>query len=180
VATLPLVPQVVDAVRVPVVAAGGIADGRGFLAALALGASGIQLGTRLIATPESEASPGYKQRLLEASDTETLVTELLTGKPVRTLATPALRDYEKLRLRGGDPAELGEARRHFREAVRSGRREEYPAAAGQISGMVRDVRPAREIIDDILNDAAQLAERLGALARGDRKGGMQQTDGEAS
>jgi enoyl-[acyl-carrier protein] reductase II len=180
VATLPLLPQVVDAVNVPVVAAGGFADGRGFLAALALGASGIQLGTRLIATPESEASPAYKQRLLEASDTETLVTELLTGKPVRALATPALRDYETLRLRGADPAELGEARQHFRQAVRSGRREEYPAAAGQISGMVRDVRPARDIIEDIMKDAAQLAGRLGALARADREGDMQETDGGAS
>lgn len=180
VATLPLVPQVVDAVSVPVVAAGGIADGRGFLAALALGASGIQLGTRLIATPESEASPRYKQRLLEAADTETLVTDLLTGKPVRTLATPALRHYEKLRLRGADPAELGEARRRARQAVRSGEREEYPAVAGQISGMVRDIRSTREIIDDILDHATQLAERLGTLARADRKDGMQQTDGGAS
>jgi enoyl-[acyl-carrier protein] reductase II len=164
VATLPLVPQVVDAVRVPVVAAGGIADGRGFLAALALGASGIQLGTRLIASVESEAAPGFKQRVLEAAETETLVTELLTGKPVRTLATPALRDYEAARLEGRGAPVLAELKRAFRNALRSGNRGEYPAVAGQVSGMVREILPVREIIDGILADAAALAEELPRIA----------------
>jgi enoyl-[acyl-carrier protein] reductase II len=164
VSTLPLVPQVVDAVGVPVIAAGGFADGRGLLAALALGACGVQLGTRLICSLESEAAPGFKQRVIEATETETLVTEVLTGKPVRALATPALREYEATRLAGADASRLGELKRSLRSAPRSGSREEYPAVAGQISGMVRDILPVKEIVDGILADAAALAARLGALA----------------
>jgi enoyl-[acyl-carrier protein] reductase II len=160
VATLPLVPQVVDAVGIPVVAAGGIADGRGFLAALALGACGVQLGTRLIATDESEAASGFKQRILDASETDTLVTELLTGKTVRTLATPALRAYEAARQRGVDASELADRKREFRRASRSGQRDEIPAVAGQIGGMVGDIRPVPDIIGNMLRDATALAERL--------------------
>lgn len=165
VSTLPLVPQVVDAVRIPVVAAGGIGDGRGFLAALALGACGIQLGTRLVCSVESEAAPGFKQRVLEAAETDTLVTELLTGKTVRTLATPALRAYEAARLRNADAEQLARLKRSFRAALRSGRREEYPAVAGQISGLVREILPVRKIFDDILREAAALSGRLDGLAR---------------
>jgi enoyl-[acyl-carrier protein] reductase II len=164
VSTLPLVPQVVDAVSVPVIAAGGFADGRGFLAALALGACGIQLGTRLICSVESEAAPGYKQRVLEAAETDTLVTEVLTGKTVRTIATPALREYEASRLAGADASRLGELKKHFRSAMRAGQREEYPAVAGEISGMVREILPVREIVEGILADAAALAARLDVLA----------------
>lgn len=165
VATLPLVPQVVDAVNVPVVAAGGIGDGRGFLAALALGACGVQVGTRFIATQESEAPDGYKQRVLEARESETLVTRLLTGKPVRVLATPALRAYEAARERGAEASELAELKRRFRAATRSGERREYPAAAGQIGGMVREIRPVAEVIEGILREAAALAGDLERLAR---------------
>ena len=89
VSTLPLVPQVVDAVKIPVIAAGGFADGRGFLATLAVGACGIQLGTRLICSVESEAAAGFEQRVIDASETEALVMEVPTGKTVRTLATPS-------------------------------------------------------------------------------------------
>jgi enoyl-[acyl-carrier protein] reductase II len=164
VSTLPLVPQVVDAVSIPVVAAGGIGDGRGFLAALALGACGVQLGTRLICSVESEAAPGFKQRVLEAAETDTLVTEVLTGKTVRTIATPALREYEAARLGGADAARLDELKRKLRSAPRSGRREDHPAVAGQIGGMVREILPVREIFAGILAEAAALAGRLDALA----------------
>jgi enoyl-[acyl-carrier protein] reductase II len=164
VSTLPLVPQVVDAVSIPVVAAGGIADGRGFLAALALGGCGIQLGTRLICSVESEAAPGFKQRVLEAAETDTLVTEALTGKTVRTIATPGLREYEAARLAGADASRLDELKRSLRSATRSGRSEDYPAVAGQVSGLVRNVPPVREIIDGILADAAAAARRLDVLA----------------
>lgn len=159
VATLPLLPQVVDAVKVPVVAAGGIADGRGFLAALALGASGVQLGTRLIATPESDAGEAYKQRLLDAKDTDTLVTTALTGKPVRTITTPSLREYETARMQGADGNELNRLRRVFREA-RSQRQEEFTAVAGQISGLIHDIRPVYEIFDTMLSEATALAQKL--------------------
>jgi enoyl-[acyl-carrier protein] reductase II len=164
VATLPLVPQVVDAVKVPVIAAGGIADARGFLAAFALGARGVQLGTRLIATPESEAPRGAKERILAAAETDTLVTSLLTGKPVRTLATGALSDYERARLRGESAERQAELREVFR-AQSGGKGEgEHTYAAGQISGMIRDVRPVREIFLEMMQGAAALAARLTATA----------------
>jgi enoyl-[acyl-carrier protein] reductase II len=171
VSTLPLVPQVVDAVNVPVVAAGGFADGRGLLAALALGACGMQLGTRLICSLESEAPPGFKQRVIEASETDTLVTAVLTGKTVRTIGTPGIREYEASRLAGADKAELAELQRSIRKAAHSGRREDHPAVAGQISGMVREILPVREIIDGILADARALATRLDRLASGAERAG---------
>ena len=118
VATLPLVPQVVDAVQLPVVAAGGIADGRGFLAALALGACGVQLGTRLIASSESDAPNRFKQRVVEAHETDTLVTSMLTGKPVRTIQTPTLREYEAARLNGADEQDLDVIRKRYRKRAR--------------------------------------------------------------
>lgn len=155
VATLPLVPQVVDAVDLPVIAAGGIADGRGFLAALALGACGIQLGTRFIASLESDAAERFKQRVLDAGDADTLVTRVLTGKPVRTIATKSLREYETRLLEGLDSGEL---RRTYREV--SQERGEFAAVAGQISGLVNDIRSVQEIIDDIIAEAAKLTDEL--------------------
>jgi enoyl-[acyl-carrier protein] reductase II len=164
VGTLPLVPQVVDAVKVPVIAAGGIADARGFLAAFALGARGVQLGTRLIATPESEAPHGAKERILSAAETDTIVTSLLTGKPVRTLATRALSDYEHARLRGESAERQAELREVFR-AQSSGKGEsEHPYAAGQVAGMIREVRPVREIFMEMMRGAAEMAARLSATA----------------
>jgi len=163
VATLPLVPQVVDAVNVPVVAAGGIADGRGFLAALALGASGVQLGTRLIATPESDAGEIFKQRVLDAKDADTLVTTALTGKPVRSISTSSLRDYETARMHGADGDELNQLRRAVREAA-SSRPEEFAAVAGQISGLIQDILPVYEIFAAMLNDATVLVNELKNLA----------------
>jgi enoyl-[acyl-carrier protein] reductase II len=173
VATFPLLPQVVDAVRVPVVAAGGIGDGRGLLAALALGACGIQLGTRLIATHESDAPQGYKERILEARETDTLVTAALTGKTVRALVTPTLREYESARLRGAPAAELDPLKRELRAAVRSARREDIPGAAGQICGMVREIRPVAEILEGILSEAAELAGRLNVLASSESAKGLE-------
>jgi enoyl-[acyl-carrier protein] reductase II len=163
VATLPLVPPVVDAVDVPVVAAGGFADGRGFLAALALGAAGVQLGTRLIATPESEAGSVFKQRVLDAHETDTLVTTALTGKPVRTIATPSLREYETARTHGASRDELNTLRRAVRQAGQSGQPEELAAVAGQISGMIHELRSVHEIIETMLAEAAALVAELERL-----------------
>jgi enoyl-[acyl-carrier protein] reductase II len=161
VATLPLVPQVVDAVKLPVVAAGGIADGRGFLAALALGACGVQLGTRLIATSESDAPNRFKQRVLEAHETDTLVTSMLTGKPVRTIQTPTLREYEAARLNGADEQELDVIRKRYRRRVRE--HLEFAAVAGQISGLVREIEHVDDIFTHIIDDAARLLEALQRL-----------------
>ncbi len=155
VATLPLVPQVVDAVNVPVIAAGGFADGRGFLAALALGASGVQFGTRFIASHESDASERFKQYVVDARETDTLVTRALTGKPVRTIANTSLREYEAQRLQGIDSGEL---RRAYQQASRE--RGEYAAVAGQISGLVNGVLSVQEIFDDILGEASSVLDML--------------------
>jgi enoyl-[acyl-carrier protein] reductase II len=163
VATLPLVPQVVDSVRLPVVAAGGIADGRGLVAALALGATGVQIGTCLIATPESNASNLYKRRVLDCHDSDTLVTTALTGKPVRTLATPALREYEAAQRSGATREELNRLRRASREAGRSRRDEDYPAVAGQVCGLVREIRPTAEIVSEMLEEASALTRTLAEL-----------------
>jgi enoyl-[acyl-carrier protein] reductase II len=165
VATLPLVPQVADAVRVPVVAAGGIADGRGFLAALALGAAGVQIGTCLIATPESNASTVYKRRVLDCHDSDTLITTALTGKPVRTLATPALREYEHAQRNGASREELNRLRRAFREASQVRQEEDYPAVAGQVCGLVKEIRPTAQIVTQMLEEASALTHTLTALAQ---------------
>ena len=163
VSTLPLLPQVVDAVRVPVVAAGGIGDARGFLAALALGAVGAQFGTRFIATTESEAPDWYKRRVLAALETDTIVSEVMTGRTVRALTTPALRAFEQARLRGASEDELGELRRQVRN-LKEQIPEERAVAAGQIAGLIHDICPVRELIEGILREAADLAGRLAELA----------------
>jgi len=163
VSTLPLLPQVVDAVRVPVVAAGGIGDARGFLAALALGAVGAQFGTRFIATTESEAPDWYKRRVLAALETDTIVSEVMTGRTVRALTTPTLRAFEQARLRGAPEDELAEIRRQVRN-LKEQIPEERAVAAGQIAGMIRDICPVRELIERILREAAALAGRLAELA----------------
>jgi enoyl-[acyl-carrier protein] reductase II len=165
VASLPLVPQVVDAVQVPVVAAGGIADGRGFLAALALGAAGVQLGTCLVATPESNASTVFKQRVVDCHDSDTIVTTALTGKPVRTLVTPALREYEAAARSGADREALNRMRRALRERGESRRPEDYAAVAGQICGLVHAIRPTAEIMTSMLEQAAALTQTLASLAQ---------------
>jgi enoyl-[acyl-carrier protein] reductase II len=154
---------VVDAVKVPVVAAGGIGDARGFVAALALGACGIQLGTRLIATPESEASESAKRRILEAAETDTLVTSLLTGKPVRGLGTAALREYESARLAGAPAERQEQLRERFRSESQT-RGAEHAYAAGQIAGMIREIRPVADIFEEIITGAAALLGKLATLA----------------
>ncbi len=94
--TMALVPQVVDAVKIPVIAAGGIADGRGFLAALSLGAKGVQIGTRFIASVECQASENYKQAIIKAKDRDTVITGLSTGHPVRIIRNKLAKEFEKL------------------------------------------------------------------------------------
>jgi enoyl-[acyl-carrier protein] reductase II len=165
VATLPLVPQVVDAVRIPVIAAGGIGDARGFLAAFALGAQGVQLGTALMATEESDLNTWGKQRLIEMEATETIVSKAMTGATVRCFRTPELVAYETALTRGAPEPELSELRR----AVRAGRNpDDYSArrqsAAGQVGGMIRGIRPVREVIESMLAEAAALADRMPRLA----------------
>jgi len=168
IATLPLVPQVVDAVDLPVLAAGGIADGRGFLAALALGAAGVQVGTRFIATPESEAGQWYREQVLRIDETETIVSDALTGAPVRCIATPEVAAYERARLGGADAAELRSlrqaVRRNYGHSDKIDPEQRRQGAVGQIAGMVHDEVPVRQIVDEMIAGAARLAQSLAAQA----------------
>ncbi len=160
VATLPLVPMVVDAVDVPVLAAGGIGDARGFLAALALGAAGVQIGTRFMATTESNLGPWGKARLLEMVETDTVVTRAMTGATVRCIATPELLAYEKALDAGASKDELAELHRIARASRKAPLEERHQSAAGQIAGMIHEVRPAAELIEEIIHQAAALSRRL--------------------
>jgi enoyl-[acyl-carrier protein] reductase II len=165
VATMPLVPMVVDAVKIPVLAAGGIGDARGFLAAFALGAQGIQMGTRFMATVESDLNAWGRQRLLEMRETDTLVTRAMTGATVRCIRTPEIAAYEDALARHAPEGEVTELMR----AVRALRNEEKAlrrqSAAGQVAGMIRDVPTVADLIEGILIEATRLAERMPALAR---------------
>ncbi len=165
IATMPLVPMVVDAVKIPVLAAGGIGDARGFLAAFALGAQGIQMGTRFMATVESDLNAWGRQRLLEMRETDTLVTRSMTGATVRCIRTPEIAAYEEALTRHAPEAEVTELMR----AVRASRNEEKAmrrqSAAGQVAGLIRDVPTVADLIDGILAEAARLAERMPGMAR---------------
>jgi enoyl-[acyl-carrier protein] reductase II len=166
VSTMPLVPQVVDAVRVPVIAAGGIIDARGFMAAFALGASGIQMGTRFVATAESDASPQEKQRILDAVDEDNVVTELFTGKPVRVLSSPQL-DGVLQSMKNGLPLE--EARSRIME-LRKKKRKKDPEftsiTSGQGAGLVHRIMAAQEVIEEIVGGAVALYQDLNPWSQG--------------
>ncbi len=161
--TMALVPQVVDAVSVPVIAAGGIADGRGIAAAFALGAEGAQLGTRFVCASECRAHPRYKEMILRAHDRSTAVTGRTTGHPVRCLKNKFSAEFERMEASCASAEELevfGSGR--LRAAVMEGDAEWGSVMSGQIAGMIRDVRPAAEILRDLVDEAARVAARLGA------------------
>lgn len=156
-ATMPLVPQVADAVSIPVLAAGGIGDGRGVAAAFMLGASGVQLGTRFLAAEECGIHPHYKELVLKASDTSTIVTGRRLGHPVRSLKTPYSRNYAKLEYTDISAEEL-EALGvgSLRKAAADGDEKEGCYIAGQIAGMVNRVQTAAEIIEEIMAETEQV------------------------
>lgn len=163
ISSLPLIPRVVDAVKVPVVAAGGIADARGFVAALALGAQGIQMGTRFIATPESEANEIQKKTILRATEEDTVVTELLTGRTSRYIKGEELKEL----LRALEEGNTEEARRMTIELRRrkSMRDKELSIiGAGQAVGLINSIIPAEEIIRGIIEEAREICRRLGILS----------------
>lgn len=166
VGTLPLVPQVVDAVKVPVIAAGGIMDARGFLAALALGACGVQMGTRFVATEESEASPREKERILQAADEDNVVTELFTGKPVRVLTSPPL-DRLLQDIRDGlSPEEVRTRLVELRQQKGEKDSEFTTITSGQGAGLIHSILPAGEVIRTIIKEAQALYRTLDPAFRG--------------
>jgi enoyl-[acyl-carrier protein] reductase II len=153
VTTLTLTPQVVDAVKVPVIAAGGIADGRGMAAALALGASGIQMGTRFAATVESSAHPDYKQAVVEASDDCTTLTLLKTG-PTRMIRNAFAQRIMEAEARGASPEEIREmdGYNRSRKGIFEGDLAEGKVEAGQSAGLIHEVLTAQEIIKRVMEE----------------------------
>jgi len=167
VATLPLVDQVVRAVEVPVVAAGGFATGRSLAAALTLGAAGIQMGTRFICAVECTVHPNYKQRIIQANDRGTLISGGSLGHAVRALRNPMARRFRELEHSGATEAEIvAFGTGALRRAAESGDWEQGTFMAGQCAGLVNDVKPARQIIEDIVREAEQtLCESLSLIRR---------------
>lgn len=155
-----LLPQVCDATNLPVIAAGGIADGRGFAAALMLGACGVQMGTRFLSACECSIHPIYKEKILKANDLCTMVTGKRLGHPVRSLRTQFARDYLAAEY-GGMPDDELEAMAvgALRLAVKEGDSEKGCFLAGQIAAMVKKEQPAREIIKEVVEEAEPLLLR---------------------
>ena len=158
--TMCLVPQVVDAVQIPVVAAGGIGDGRGFAAAFMLGAEAVQMGTRFVVAKESIVHKNYKEKVIKAKDIDSEVTGMSTGHPVRQIRNQMSREYLRLEKEG---AELEELERltlgSLRKAVMDGDVVNGTLMAGQIAGLVKNEQTCKEMIEEIMQEAALLLGR---------------------
>ena len=151
--TMALVPQVVDGVKIPVVAAGGIASGRQMLAAYALGACGVQVGTCLLVSEECPIHPNYKQAVLDASDSDTIVTGRIGGTPVRVLKNRMAREYVKQERAGASKEELEVyTLGSLRKAVFDGNVKEGSLMAGQVAGQLHEIRPAAVILKELYED----------------------------
>lgn len=152
--TMVLVPQICDATSLPVIAAGGIADGRGAAAAFMLGACGVQMGTRFLSAAECNIHPAYKEKILKAGDLCTMVTGKRLGHPVRSLRTPFARNYYKAEYGGMPDDELEAlATGALRLAVQEGDFEKGCFLSGQIASMVNKEQPAAEIIKEVMEEA---------------------------
>ncbi|MGD9751543.1 MAG: NAD(P)H-dependent flavin oxidoreductase [Acidimicrobiia bacterium] len=168
VGTMALVPQVVDAVSVPVLAAGGIADGRGLVAALALGACGVWMGTRFIATDEALAHDNYKNKIVAIDEEGTVVTRCHSGKPCRLIRNQFTDSWE-----GREDEIMPFPMQTIKVGARAAKRARYDGLieeggipAGQSAGLVRDVRPAGDVVRDVMAEAeAVLRERFGVAFR---------------
>jgi len=152
-----LVPQIVDAVNIPVIAAGGIADGRGFAAARMLGADAVQMGTRFIVSKESIVHEAYKERVLKARDIDSEVTGMSTGHPVRCLRNQMTREYLKLEKEGASFEELElMTLGTLRKAVVEGDVTRGTVMAGQSAGLVKQEQTCSEMIEEIMDQAKKL------------------------
>lgn len=159
--TFPLVPQVVDAVDIPVIAAGGIVDGRGFLAALSLGAEGVQMGTRFMCAEECVISLKVKAVILKAKDRDTAITGRSTGHPVRCIDNRFTREFAQMEKDGVPVAELeklGAGR--LRMAMVEGDIENGSVMSGQVAGAVTRIEPAAAIVQDVMEGAKREIQKL--------------------
>ena len=159
--TMALVPQVVDGVSIPVVAAGGIASGRQMLAAYALGACGVQEGTCLLVSEECPVHQNYKQAVLDASDSDTIVTGRIGGTPVRVLKNRMAREYVRQERAGATKEELEVyTLGSLRKAVFDGNVKEGSLMAGQVAGQLHEIRPAAVILEEMYTSFCQLKKDL--------------------
>jgi NAD(P)H-dependent flavin oxidoreductase YrpB (nitropropane dioxygenase family) len=160
--TFVLIPQVVDAVSIPVIASGGIGDGRGLMAALSLGAEGIEMGTRFIATKECvHASEGYKQKLVDGSENDTVIIKRTLGAPARAILNPWTEKILQLEAKNADYEQLkdyisGKANKNF---IYDGNFEEGFAWAGQVMGMIKDVPSVDELISRMISQANVIRQK---------------------
>ena len=162
--TMALVPQVADAVKIPVIAAGGIADGRGMAAAFMLGAEAVQMGTRFVASKEAVVHENYKQLVIKAKDIDTGVTGRTTGHPVRAIRNEMTRHYLELEKEGAPFEELEKLTLGgLRRAVVDGDVKTGSVMSGQIAGMVKDEKSCKEIIEQMMKEMEELLK--GAPAR---------------
>lgn len=155
--TMAIVPQVVDVVSIPVIAAGGIGDGRGFAAAMMLGAEGAQIGTAFVVAKESIVHPNYKERICKAKDIDSEVTGLKNGHPIRLIRNKMTKEYIKMEESGASLEELElMTLGSLRKAVIEGDITYGSVMAGQISGLIKEEKSCEDIITDMMNQAKQL------------------------
>ena len=158
--TMSLVPQVVDALDIPVIAAGGVGDGRGFAAALMLGAEGVQIGTRFLVAKECIVHENYKELVLKAKDIDSVVTSRTTGHPVRVLRNAMTREYLKLEKEGKSLEEMEKLTLgSLRKAVFDGDKAGGSFMAGQIAGLISKEQTAKEIIEEITAEACEVVKK---------------------
>jgi len=157
--TMALLPQVTSAVNIPVIAAGGIADGRGVAAAYCLGASGVQMGTVFLATEECPVSENYKNAIIEAVDTSTTLTGTKFGAPVRGIKNELTKRYHELEEKSSTLMELEELTLgSLRKAAYEGDVENGSIMSGQIAGLVNEIRPVKDVIEGIFEEAKKVLE----------------------
>lgn len=157
--TFALVPQVVDAVKIPVIAAGGIADGRGMAAAHMLGAEGVQIGTRFVVATESIVHENYKNQLIKAKDIDSTITGMSTGHPIRSIRNKMTKEYQRLEKEGAEFMELEKLTLgSLRKAVIEGDVINGTVMAGQIAGMIKEEMSCKDIIGEIMKDASALLD----------------------
>jgi enoyl-[acyl-carrier protein] reductase II len=167
VTTMVLVRLVADSVKIPVLAAGGIADGRGLVAALVLGAQGVQMGTRFICSTECVAHAAYKQRIVE-SDGTTVVTRRSLGYPLRTLPNKLSEQFAELEKAGvpRDALELFDRDRMYLGMI-AGDLDEGSLIAGQVAGLVNDIKPVKAIVESVVAEAEEIIARMASSLKGD-------------
>lgn len=159
--TMALVPQVVQAVSIPVIAAGGIASGAQLLAAYALGACGVQVGTILLGSEECPIHQNYKDAILKAKDTSTIVTGRIGGTPVRILKNKMAKQYVKKEREGASMEELEVyTLGSLRKAVFDGNVDEGSLMAGQVAGMVQEIRPVKDILEGLISECQEAYQKL--------------------